>query len=469
MVDSNYNKLVEVAEPGACYLCSAPAFFYKASRKRFCCLQNARKCPGYLAKQSKTTQAHSDSILAPELRAEIQKKKHAEAQTLRWQNRSSAEPPPGQLCENGCGELARFHLSRNTETPTGHCVRWYWCCNDHYRKCSALLESAEEKRQATHIARYGSVFAQEFLDKRDQTSIERYGVSHAMKLPEFIEKKQQVELERHGSLTTGIEKSQATRLKLHGTRYVFCLPGMALKAQATMRARFGGVHYSQNQQWQDDYEKATGFTHPKRNPKVEAKRIKTCITRYSVTHPMQVKEVRQRVVATCMRKYGVTHPMQVNEIKQRSRATCAFRHGAPNPMQCPAIFHTKLNSNYAFKSFTFPSGRVVRVQGYEPFVIQELLDSGILEPDILIGVDCPSFFYELEGKQHRYYPDIFVSSQHKIIEVKSEYTYLAALNINLIKRQAVLDAGYLFEFHIKHSAHLDKTTIVTDPQEFKSC
>jgi hypothetical protein len=67
----------------------------------------------------------------------------------------------------------------------------------------------------------------------------------------------------------------------------------------------------------------------------------------------------------------------------------------------------------------------------------------------------PRFMYEFEGKTRRYYPDLYVPSKNKIIEVKSTYTYLQFRAKNQAKRTCVIASGFLFEFWI-----CDKTTIL---------
>jgi hypothetical protein len=46
---------------------------------------------------------------------------------------------------------------------------------------------------------------------------------------------------------------------------------------------------------------------------------------------------------------------------------------------------------------------------------------------------------------------VYLVSQNKIIEVKSEYTYKAAYSINVRKKQACLNLGIYFEFWIYNS------------------
>ena len=49
---------------------------------------------------------------------------------------------------------------------------------------------------------------------------------------------------------------------------------------------------------------------------------------------------------------------------------------------------------------------------------------------------------------HRYYPDIFIHSQNKIVEVKSEYTYELAREITHLKIQTCHMAGFKAEIWI---------------------
>ena len=67
----------------------------------------------------------------------------------------------------------------------------------------------------------------------------------------------------------------------------------------------------------------------------------------------------------------------------------------------------------------------------------------------------PLFMYDYKGAQYRYYPDIYIPSQKKIIEVKSPYTYQKQEEQNECKKKYVLGDGYQFEFWI-----CDKKTIL---------
>ena len=52
--------------------------------------------------------------------------------------------------------------------------------------------------------------------------------------------------------------------------------------------------------------------------------------------------------------------------------------------------------------------------------------------------------YVLEGKEKHYLPDFYIESKNLVLEVKPEK--MSILEVSQVKKQAVLDAGYRFEF-----------------------
>lgn len=160
---------------------------------------------------------------------------------------SNLPPPDGQLCENGCGRLAHHHLMRSVKTETGHVLRWYWCCADHYKRCPVSHKTSEQKKTQTSIERFGVAHhmqSPEILAKRDQTSVERYGVSHAMKLPEFVAKKQAAEIEHHGALRHSFDLRVKRLQEQHPDLSNWAqLPETVEAIRATCVTRYGGHHF----------------------------------------------------------------------------------------------------------------------------------------------------------------------------------------------------------------------------------
>jgi len=54
----------------------------------------------------------------------------------------------------------------------------------------------------------------------------------------------------------------------------------------------------------------------------------------------------------------------------------------------------------------------------------------------------------VDNRFHRYFPDFYIKSENKIIEVKSAWTYNINFDINQLKMQSCLNKKYNFEFMI---------------------
>ncbi len=112
-----------------------------------------------------------------------------------------------------------------------------------------------------------------------------------------------------------------------------------------------------------------------------------------------------------------------------------------------------LKGRFKYKEFTLPSGKMVKLQGYEPQVLIELLRT-LLEEDIIIGaknireVTGLISYIGLDNRVHTYIPDFYIKSNNTIIEVKSKWTFEKDKEKNLLKQQACLSKGFNFEFKI---------------------
>lgn len=109
-------------------------------------------------------------------------------------------------------------------------------------------------------------------------------------------------------------------------------------------------------------------------------------------------------------------------------------------------------SKYKYKEFVMPSGRHVKLQGYEDRAIILLLNT-YDESDILVGSKDISemigrIYYSENNIKRCYLPDLYIKSTNTIIEVKSNYTFACDKEKNLAKEQACLQQGFNFEFMI---------------------
>ena len=138
-------------------------------------------------------------------------------------------------------------------------------------------------------------------------------------------------------------------------------------------------------------------------------------------HPKMNQEVQEKWKATCLEKYG-GHPNQNKEVQVKSEASC-----------------------YKFKEYMMPSGKIVKIQGYENVALDELVQK-YEEEDICVGrANIPTVEYYINETKHVYFPDFFIKSENKIIEVKSEWTIKLARGNVEEKALASVKAGYKYE------------------------
>jgi hypothetical protein len=147
-------------------------------------------------------------------------------------------------------------------------------------------------------------------------------------------------------------------------------------------------------------------------------------------------------------KYGVDNPSKVQEVKDIKKQKSMERYGVDNPSKSIEVKETIQKNRKPYKSYDYglPSGRIIRLQGYENIGLDILLEK-FTEDQIVFGRAIPSFAYELNGKR-LYYPDFYVPSANLIVEVKSTWTMRVQKERNLLKEKAVISNGFNFQFLI---------------------
>lgn len=213
------------------------------------------------------------------------------------------------------------------------------------------------------------------------------------------------------------------------------------------------------------YKKNTGYSHPHKNPEVRNIMKQRCLEKFGVEHQWKNKEIREKCSTTCLEKYGHDNPLKVRhiknqirktcevryggvwnaslEIKQKSENTCLKRYGVRNIMQTGII-----PNGYRWKQFVMPSGKIVKVQGYENRYLPVLINM-FGEDDIIVhSPEMPKIKYHYKDKEHYYFPDFYIPSRNLIIEVKSEYTLKCNLDRNKAKFKAVKEQGFNFKLKV---------------------
>ena len=169
-------------------------------------------------------------------------------------------------------------------------------------------------------------------------------------------------------------------------------------------------------------------------------------------YSVQNDNIKNSIKQTHLEKYGKNY-LKTTDFKQKRKEVMIEKYGVEYSLQNEKIFNQVQNKRFIFKIYILPSGKEVRVQGYENIYLNEYFKNGSVEDDIIIHpkqIDIGKIFYinNNDNKKHRYYPDFYIKSTNTIIEVKCEYTYNKELNKNLLKEKSCKHNGYNFEFKI---------------------
>ena len=302
------------------------------------------------------------------------------------------------------------------------------CCVDKIGKIN---------RDKTILDKYGIIntFQNENIkEKIKQTNLERYGTSNPMQLGEIKEKIKQTNLEKYGvenvSQSKDIQKrKEVTSLKNFGVKY-----HSELQEQKVKLSKIAIENFQENG---DD---------------ILSKRVVTNLDKYGVESAMQLNETIEKAKVTNLDRYGEEFPSQSDKIKDKIKQTNLKKYGVEYAMQNPIIFDRQQKSSYKLKEYVFPSGRIEKIQGYEDrgldLLLENYKDADIIINNTEISKCIGKIEYSYQGKSHTYYPDIYIKSINKVIEVKSEYTYNKDRTRNIKKMESVLKKQIKFEFQI---------------------
>lgn len=176
-----------------------------------------------------------------------------------------------------------------------------WCS----RVCAGNDPEVQEKKLVTNEQKYGNRYVQqteEFINKRKESLLEKYGVDCIMK----VEEVKQPVIKMHNAETTAYVPS-----------CVMCgSPARQLKRKF----------------WDWCSNKCVG-----KDPRTLAKKRKTNLDRWGCEHPQRLDEFKKKQEQTMLARYGVRNAFQSEEIKEKIRATCMKKYGVTNPSYSPII------------------------------------------------------------------------------------------------------------------------------------
>lgn len=163
------------------------------------------------------------------------------------------------------------------------------CSDKHYRNCMFCgnpFEIAKPSDSRKCCSKKCTVAL------REQTMLERYGVSHALQSPDFL------------------AKSEATQLEKYGVKHA---------------AQNKEVKEKSRQRFLDNY----GVDTPFLMDDFQTKSKQTCLARYGVEYTSQIPGRTEKMQSTNLRKYGSEYPLGNEEIAEKVRQNMDFKYGVP--------------------------------------------------------------------------------------------------------------------------------------------
>ena len=333
--------------------------------------------------------------------------------------------------------------------------------NEHCAKCKKCTnESKNNKRIKTNMQLYGVEHTSQcniIKDKVKQTMIERYGTEHALQCEALKEKAKQTMKEHYGvehAFQCELLKAKAmqTIYGKYGVDNISHCPEIKEKIKNNSIEKYGVICPLQNKEVKAKSNQTMLAKYntiiPIQNAELREKIKQTTMERYGVEHATQSEELREKIKQTCLERYGVEYASQTEEFREKCKKTCLERYGVEYPSQSQEIAEKTQKNAKKYKQFMMPSGRIRKVQGYEPFALADLLKQ-YAEDDIYTDrKDVPRITYHINGVSKYYFPDIYIKSCNKIIEVKSTWTYQCKKDNIEEKAKATRQNSYQYEIWI---------------------
>jgi hypothetical protein len=309
------------------------------------------------------------------------------------------------------------------------------------RKCQKIISN--KKREITNLQKYGVPFltqSEKIKEKVKKTCLDKYGDTCALRNITIKEKSKQTCLDKYG--VENPFQSEDIKVKIKTTNID--------KYGHTCALRNITIKEKSKQTCLDRY----GVENPSQSEDIKQLKKETCLKNHGVEHSFQSEYIRNKTKITNLQKYGVENISLCSEIRRKAENTMFNKFGVYHASQSPILLEKAFKTGVKFKDYIFPSGKIIQYQGYENFALDELINrENITEENILNGLlNVPEIWYTgLDNVIHRYYVDLFIPSQNRCIEVKSDYTITRDNNTIKLKQQAVKDAGYECEIWVYNS------------------
>jgi hypothetical protein len=256
------------------------------------------------------------------------------------------------------------------------------------------------------------------------------------------------------SLEIGKNKIKETNLKKYGCECVLLNNNIQNKIKDTINKNYGVEYPTQSfaikQKIINTNLKKRGVKYTLQDSNIKEQIKTTNIIKYGVDNPQKNLTIKEKTKNTNFKKYGEEYYLKTNDFKIKTKLTNLKKYGVEHHSQNSEIAEKMLNNSYNKKTFQFPSGKIINCQGYEVFALYDLINKEMLcETDIIVDRKLvPKIWYtDSNDIKHRHFVDIYIPSQNRCIEVKSNWTNNSK-NYVLEKQQAGIGLGLNYEIWI---------------------
>jgi hypothetical protein len=134
---------------------------------------------------------------------------------------------------------------------------------------------------------------------------------------------------------------------------------------------------------------------------------------------------------------------------EKIRQSLKSQYGVEYSLQVPVLNDKATFKGLKYKEYIGPSGKIYNCQGYEPFAL-DLLFIDYSDEDIINDKKkVPEVWWvDGDGKEHRYYVDIYIPKEKRMIEVKSDYRYEKDKDKLEFVWRTCVEQGYDYEIWI---------------------
>lgn len=253
------------------------------------------------------------------------------------------------------------------------------------------------------------------IEKREQTSLEKYGVKNPSSTEEVRQKVRDTSLERYG--VDNVSKSEDVKLKI----------------QNTFKERYGTTTAMHVPEFKERHAESIANITKEEWKRITEQRRSTNIERYGGHAPQCCTEVQNQTKETCLEKYGHEFVAQVPTFREKRSETCLERYGFPNALQSEEVKEKSRRTNLEVRGVPYPSmsaevkEKIKKTNEKRYGIPYGFLAKGIeyrvtkIHKKVMLFLDEENIPYTMEYYFDPYFIDIKLNDANYSIEINGDY------------------------------------------------